>query len=498
MRQEQIEFIKRRKILEQGGGAQRIEKLFDPGSFVEYGLFVEHRCTEFGMDAVKAPADGVVTGFGKVNGRVVYAYAQDATVMGGSLGEMHGYKIARLMEEAIHAGRPIVGLNDSGGGRIQEGNDTKTFLDIFRLNVEASGYVPQISAIMGPCAGGGAYSPALTDFVIAVDGISRMFVTGPQVVKQVTGETVDDEILGGAMVHSSLSGVVHRRAADDADCIEQIKQMLSFLPDNCTQQPPVYACGQSCYDRIPELDDIIPEKDTMPYDVRQVIRLVVDDSYYYEMHPEYAENIVTALARLNGRSVGFVANQPLYKAGSLDIDAADKAAHFINFCDAFNVPLIYLSDVPGCLPGVDQEHAGILRHGAKLIYASARATVPKIALTLRKMYGGAAAGMCEKGMGPDVVLSWPTARSAVMGAAGAAAIVFRKQIAAAENPDEKKRELTAVYEQAFNNPYRKAAREYTDIIIEPSETRRVLICCLEALEHKKVQVLPKKHGNMPV
>lgn len=513
MRQEQIEFIERRKTLEQGGGAQRVEKqhekgkltareriglLFDPGSFVEYGLFVEHRCTEFGMDAVKAPADGVVTGFGKVNGRVVYAYAQDATVMGGSLGEMHGYKIARLMEEAIHAGRPIVCLNDSGGGRIQEGNDTKTFLDIFRLNVEASGYVPQISAIMGPCAGGGAYSPALTDFVIAVDGISRMFVTGSQVVKQVTGETVDDETLGGAMVHSSLSGVVHRRAADDADCIEQIKQMLSFLPDNCTQQPPVYACGQSCCDRIPELDEIIPGKDTMPYDVRQVIRLVADDGYYYEVHPEYAENIVTALARLNGRSVGFVANQPLHKAGSLDIDAADKAAHFINFCDAFNVPLVYLSDVPGCLPGVDQEHAGILRHGAKLIYASARATVPKIALTLRKMYGGAAAGMCEKGMGPDVVLSWPTARSAVMGAEGAAAIVFRKQIAAAENPEERKRELTAVYEQAFNNPYRKAAREYTDIIIEPSETRRVLICCLEALEHKKVQVLPKKHGNMPV
>lgn len=513
MREEQQEFLRRKQRLEQGGGLQKVEKqhakgkltarerldlLFDPDTFVEYGLFVKHRCTEFGMDQVDAPADGVITGFGKIHGRVVYAYAQDATVMGGSLGEMHGLKIARLLEEAIRAGKPVVGLNDSGGGRIQEGNDTKTFLDIFRLNVEASGYIPQLSAIMGPCAGGGAYSPALTDFVIAVDGTSKMFVTGPQVVRQVTGETVDEEALGGALVHSTVSGVVHRRAADDADCLAQIRQMLSFLPDHCGAPLPVYACSQPADARVPALDEVLPVSDKTPYDVRRVVELLADDGYYYEIHPEFAANLVTALARLDGHSVGFVANQPMYKAGSLDMDAADKAAHFINFCDAFGIPLVYLSDVPGCMPGVDQEHGGIIRHGARMIYATARATVPKIAVSMRKMYGGAAAGMCEKGMGPDVVLSWPTAQSAVMGAAGAAAIVFRKQIAAAADPEAKKRELTAQYEQAFHNPYRKAEREYTDCIIAPSDTRRVLIRCLEALREKTVVTLPKKHGNMPV
>lgn len=513
MREEQQEFLHRKALLEQGGGQEKIEKqhakgkltarerlglLFDKGSFVEYGLFVEHRCTEFGMDRVHTPADGVITGFGTVNGRVVYAYAQDATVMGGSLGEMHGLKIVRLMEEAIRAKKPIVALNDSGGARIQEGNDTKVFLDIFRLNVEASGYMPQISAVMGPCAGGGAYSPALTDFVIAVDGTSKMFVTGPQVVRQVTGECVDDETLGGARVHSAISGVVHRRAADDVDCIEQIKQMLSFLPDSCEDQPPVYRCDQSADAPVEALNEIIPVDSKKPYDVRRVIELTADDGYYYEIQPEFAGNMVTALARLNGKSVGFVANQPCCKAGSLDLDGADKAARFINFCDAFNIPLVFLSDVPGCLPGVDQEHRGIIRHGAKMIYAAARATVPKIALTMRKMYGGASAGMCEKGMGPDVVISWPTAQSAVMGAAGAAAIVYRKQIAAAPDPEKAKQEFTAMYEQAFNNPYRKASREYTDIITEPADTRRLLIRCLAALANKKVQTLPKKHGNMPV
>lgn len=506
-------FLAKREKLLQGGGEARIRKqhekgkltarerlelLFDKDSFVEYGLFVRHRATEFGMDKVDAPADGVVTGFGTIGGRVVYAYAQDATVVGGSLGEMHGIKIVRLMEEAIRAGKPIIALNDSGGARIQEGNDTKLYLDIFNLNVKASGYIPQLSAIMGPCAGGGAYSPALTDFIINVDGTSRMFVTGPAVVKSVTGETIDDETLGGARVHSRISGVCHRVAADDEDCIEQLKLMLSFFPDNCQQKPPVYRCAEDPNKLVPELDTIIPEDSRKVFDVRRVIELLADDGFYYEIRPEFAQNIVVALARLDGRSVGFIANQPLYKAGSMDMNAADKAAQFINLCDAFGIPLVFLSDVPGCLPGVDQEYAGVLRHGAKMVYAVANAVVPKIALTMRKMYGGASACMCEKGMGPDVVLSWPTAQSAVMGAAGAAAIVFRKEIAASDDPARTRAELTAQYEEAFNNPYRKAAREYTDIIILPSETRRVLIRCLKALENKQVELLPKKHGNMPV
>ena len=507
------ELVKKRALLMQGGGPEKIEKqhakgkltarerlelLFDEGSFTEYGLFVEHRATAFGMDRVKAPGDGVVTGFGTVNGRTVYAYAQDATVVGGSLGEMHGIKIVRLMEEAIRAGKPLIALNDSGGARIQEGVDTKLYLDIFRLNVKASGYIPQLSAVMGPCAGGGAYSPCLTDFVICVDGNSRMFVTGPNVVKSVTGETVDDETLGGARMHARVSGVCHRVAADDRDCIEQLKLMLSFLPDNCLEKPPVYRTEDDPGRLVPDLDDLIPEKHEKVYDVRRVIGSVADDGFYYEIRPEFAPNLVTALGRLNGKSVGFVANQPLCKAGSMDRDAADKGAAFVNLCDAFGIPLVFLSDVPGCLPGTDQEYSGILRHGAKMVYAVGNATVPKIALTLRKMYGGASACMCEKGMGPDVVLSWPTAESAVMGAQGAASVVFRKEIAAAEDPEQKKKELTALYEAEFCNPWKKAAREYTDIVILPNETRRVLIRCLSALENKHEEALPKKHGNMPV
>lgn len=514
MRIQDAEFIEKKSLLEQGGGPdktakqhekgkltarERINLLFDAGSFVEYGLFVKHRATEFGMDKVDAPADGVITGFGTINGRIVYAYAQDATVVGGSLGEMHGIKIVRLIEEAIRAGKPVVSMNDSGGARIQEGNDTKLYLDIFRLNVEASGYIPQLTAVMGPCAGGGAYSPCLTDFVISVDGTSRMFVTGPSVIKSVTGEVIDDETLGGARVHSRLSGVCHRVAANDEDCIEQLKQMLSFFPDNCNEKPPVYHTADSP-DREPaELDSILPENPKQVYDVRDVIKYIADNGYYYEIRPEFAQNIVCALSRLDGKSVGFIANQPMYKAGSMDMNAADKAAAFINLCDSFNIPVVFLSDTPGCLPGIDQEYAGVLRHGAKMVYAVASATVPKIALTMRKMYGGASACMCEKGMGPDVVISWPTAQSAVMGAAGAAAIVFRKQIAAAEDPDKARAEVTAEYEKAFNNPYRKAAREYTDIIILPHETRKVLIRCLAALQNKQeISSVHKKHGNMPV
>lgn len=506
-------YLDKKQRLMQGGGEEKIKKqhekgkltarerlelLFDPGSFVEYGLFVQHRAAEFGMDRVVAPADGVITGFGTVNGRVVYAYAQDATVMGGSLGEMHGVKIVRLMEEAIRAGRPLIAMNDGGGARIQEGVDTKLYLDIFRLNVEASGYIPQLSAIMGPCAGGGAYSPCLTDFVICVDGTSRMFVTGPSVIKSVTGEETDDESLGGARVHSRLSGVCHRVATDDADCIEQLKLMLSFFPDNCQEKPPVYRAEDDPERLIPSLDAFMPEKADQVYDVHEVLKAIVDNGFYYEIQPEFASNLVVALARMDGRSVGFVCNQPLHKAGSMDMNAADKAARFINLCDAFGIPLVFLSDVPGCLPGVKQEHAGVLRHGAKMVYAVANATVPKIALTMRKMYGGASACMCEKGMGPDVVLSWPTAQSAAMGAAGAAAVIFRKEIAAAPDPEEAKAHFVQQYEDAFCNPYRKAAREYSDMVILPSETRRVLIRCLKALANKQMTSLPKKHGNMPV
>ena len=508
------DFIDYREQMQQGGGPSKIEKqhakgkltarerlelLFDPGTFEEYGLFVKHRCTEFGMDHVDIPGDGVITGFGQVNGRTVFAFAQDFTTSGGSLGEMHGKKIQRIMEEAIRAGAPLVGLNDSGGARIQEGNDSATqYFGIFQYNTMASGYIPQVSAIMGPCAGGAAYSPGLTDFIINVNGTSKMFITGPGVIRQVTGEEINEEQLGGAAVHNNISGVSHRIAANDEDCIAQIKTYLSYFPSNCLEAPPVYLCQDDPQRLAYELDEMIPDSSKRPYDCRKVIQAIADQGSLFEIQPNWAKNVVTALTRMNGSTVGFIANQTTHLAGSLDINASDKMAHFVTLCDAFNIPLVFLGDTSGYLPGVSQEHGGIIRHGAKAVYAVAQATVPKILVTIRKLYGGAAAPMCDYGMQGDAMISWPTTESAVMGAAGAVASVFRKEIQEAENPQERAAELTKIYEETYNNPYFKAGRQYTDMVILPRETRRVLIHILQALKNKKVADLPKKHGIMPV
>ena len=512
MLQKQIDFIAKREKLLEGGGEnkiqaqhnkgkltarERIQLLLDENSFVEYGLFVKCRGSEFGMEKVDPPYDGVITGFGKIDGRIVYVYAHDATVMGGSQGEMTSKKIARLINEAIKVGKPVISLNDSSGARIQEGVDNQPFHEVVNANVRASGYIPQLAGVLGPCAGGGAYSPALSDVVIGVDKTSYMFVTGPGVVKQVTGERVTEDELGSAHIHNSISGVQHRFALNDEDCIKQLREVLSYLPDNATMKPKRISVDSDINRLVPELDSIIPEDRKQNFDVKKVIELLSDGGKYFEVHPLFAPNIVVAFARINGESVGFVANQSKFLAGAIDIDAADKAAHFINLCDSFNIPIIYLADTPGCMPGKEQEYGGLIRHGAKLLYASSMASVPKITLTLRRLYGGAAVAMCDKGVGSDIQLSWPTGECAVMGAEAASRIIFRKQLAEADNPEETMKDLVSIYEDTFCNPYRKAYRGYTDIIIEPNETRRVLIKCLEVLENKVVDSLPKKHGNMP-
>lgn len=506
------DFIARRDKLLEGGGPEKNEKvhakgkltarerialLFDEGSFVEYGLFVKCRGTDFGMDKVYAPYDGVITGFGTINGRTVYVVAHDSTVQAGSQGEMHTMKIYRLLQEAIMNGKPVISLMDSSGGRIQEGVDVKWIHDVVRMIVQGSGYIPQLAGVMGPCAGGGAYAPALMDFVVCVDKTSSMFVTGPSVIRQVTGEIINEEGLGGAHVHTEKSGVGHRLALDDPDCIAQLKTMLSYLPDNCREKPPVTACTDDIYRLVPELDDIVPDDRKKAFDVKRVIELIADNGDFFEIQPDYAPNMVVAFARMNGRPVGFVANQSLHLAGAIDMNAADKAAHFVNFCDSFNVPLVFLADCPGCLSSVALEHSGMLRHGAKLLYAVSNASVPKITLTMRRLYGGSAIAMCDKGVGADVTISWPTGENAVMGAEAASRVIFRKQIAAAEDPEAKMKELVAVYEDVYYNPYKKAARGFTDMIIEPNETRRVLIQCLSVLENKQIDSVNKKHGNMP-
>jgi len=512
MHETQKELIRKKDALLQGGGKEkteaqhkkgkltareRINYLLDRNSFVEFGLFVKGRGNEFGMEKNDPPYDGVVTGFGKIDGRTVYVYAHDATVMGGSQGEMHSRKIAHLINEAIKNGKPVISLNDSSGARIQEGVDNQPYNEVVNANVRASGFIPQIAGVLGPCAGGGAYTPALSDIVIGVARNSYMFVTGPGVVKQVTGEIVTEEELGGALVHNSISGVQHRLANDDLDCIQQIKTALSFLPDHAGMKPPEKRCCEDASRLIPELDEIIPENRKKGFDIKKVLRLISDDGDIFEIQPLFAQNIVTALAHLNGKPVGYIANQPLYLAGAIDMDAADKAARFINLCDAFDIPLVFLADTPGCMPGMDQEHAGLLRHGAKMLYATSRASVPKITVILRKLYGGASVAMGDKGVGSDILLSWPTGECAVMGAEAAAKVIFRKQIASAEDPESEAKKLTGIYEESFCNPYRKAYRGYTDIIIEPRETRKLLIQCLETLENKTVESVPKKHGNMP-
>lgn len=478
---------------------ERIERLLDRGSFVEIGAFVTHRASEFGMSGVEAPGDGVVTGYGTIDGRLVYVFAQDFTVIGGTLGEMHAAKICRVLDLAVKNGAPVIGINDSGGARIQEGVDALNgYGEIFRRNTHASGVIPQISVIMGPCAGGAVYSPALTDFVFVVEKTSQMFITGPQVIKAVTGEEVSPEALGGARVHTSVSGVAHFWAANEEECLDQVRELLSYLPSNNLEDPPVIACDDPIDRTEPRLRRVVPTDPTKAYDIHEVICQVVDWGRFFEVQADWARNMVVGFARLGGRVIGILANQPRHLAGCLDINASDKAARFVRFCDCFNIPLVTFVDVPGYLPGTAQEHGGIIRHGAKLLYAYSEATVPKISLILRKAYGGAYLAMCARALGADVAFAWPTAEIAVMGPEGAANIVFRKEIEEAENPEEMRRQKIEEYRSRFANPYKAAARGFVDDIIDPAETRPLLASALASLLNKREHRPGKKHGNIPL
>ncbi len=497
-----------------GGGEKRIKKqhdagkmtarerlalLFDENSFVEIDAFVKHRCTELGMQDVEAPGEGVVTGYGTVEGKLVYAFAQDFTVVGGSLGEMHAKKICKVMDMALKMGAPLVGINDSGGARIQEGVDALSgYGNIFYRNTIASGVIPQISVVMGPCAGGAVYSPALTDFVFMVDKTSQMFITGPQVIKAVTGEDVTFEELGGAMTHNQISGVAHFISDNEEECIGEIKRLLSFLPSNNMEGVPVFECDDDI-NRVEEvLNDMVPDNPNKAYDMKEVIRALVDNGDFMEVQQHYAMNIITGYARLNGKSIGIIANQPKVLAGCLDINASDKGGRFIRTCDAFNIPVLTLVDVPGFLPGTNQEYGGIIRHGAKMLYAYSEATVPKVTLIVRKSYGGAYLAMCSKDMGADQVFAWPSAEIAVMGPDGAANIIFKREIEAADDPVAIRNEKIQEYKDKFANPYVAAKRGYVDDVIEPSVTRQRLISAFDMLESKRETRPAKKHGNLPV
>jgi len=478
---------------------ERLNILFDEGSFVEMDVFVSHRCNNFDMGNTHAPGDGVVTGYGTVDGRLVFAYAQDFTVLGGSLGEYHAEKIVKVQNMALKMGAPIVGLNDSGGARIQEGvNALSGFAKIFYNNTISSGVIPQISVIMGPCAGGAVYSPAITDFIFMVDKTSQMFITGPQVIKTVTGEDISAEKLGGAMTHNSISGVAHFMGKDDEDTLARVRDLLSYLPSNNLETAPVFATGDDPNRLIPEFNDIIPENPNKAYDIYDIVKKLADNGVIYDVMPHYAKNIVTCFIRMDGQTVGVIANQPKFAAGCLDINASDKAARFIRRCDAFNIPLLTIEDVPGFLPGTDQEYGGIIRHGAKILYAYCEATVPKITMILRKAYGGAYIGMCNKELGADLVLAWPSAQIAVMGAEGAANIVFKNDIKEAADPAAKRQEKVAEYEEKFNNPYRAAEMGYVDDIIEPSTARQRIISGFDMLASKRHSLPAKKHGNIPL
>jgi acetyl-CoA carboxylase carboxyltransferase component len=478
---------------------ERLDHFFDPGTFRETDIFVKHRCVNFGMEKVEIPADGVVTGFGLVNGRPVFAFAQDFTSRAGSLGEMHSKKIVKVMDLALKAGVPFVGLNDSGGARIQEGVDSlSAYGQIFYRNALSSGVIPQISAIMGPTAGGAVYSPAMTDFIFMVKNTSYMFITGPEVIKSVTGEEITFEDLGGAMAHNSKSGVAHYACEDDRDCLDQIKRLLSFLPNNNMEDPPRITCLDPTHREDPALDSIVPDSPQASYDMSDLIRMVVDDGDFFESQQHFAQNIITAFARLNGRSIGIIANQPKVLAGCLDVNAADKATRFIRFCDAFNIPLLTIADVPGYLPGSDQEWHGIIRHGAKLLWCYSEATVPKLTLVTRKDYGGSYLAMCSRDLGADMVFAWPTAEIAVMGASGAANVIFRKEIKEAADPVAKRQEIIDNYENLLYNPYIAASRGFVDQVIMPRETRPRLIEALDILSTKRETLPPKKHGNIPV
>lgn len=477
---------------------ERVDLLMDEGSFEEIGMLVKHRSKNFGLDKQVFYGDGVITGYGTINGRLVYVFSQDFTVLGGSLAEAHAEKICRIMDMAMKNGAPVIGLNDSGGARIQEGVvSLGGYADIFYRNTIASGVVPQISAIMGPCAGGAVYSPALTDFILMVENTSYMFVTGPNVVKTVTNEEVTAEELGGASTHSTKSGVTHFSCANEIEALNNIKQLLSYMPQNCEEDAPVanYIGGNEIRK---ELNNIVPDNPNQPYDIKEVISGVVDDNSFFEVHKNYAENIVVGFARLAGRSIGIVANQPAVLAGVLDVESSKKGGRFVRFCDCFNVPLLVFEDVPGFLPGTDQEWSGIISNGAKLLYAFSEATVPRITVITRKAYGGAYDVMNSKHIGADMNYAWPTSEIAVMGAKGAAEIIFKNDIKNAEDPQAKWQEMEKVYADMFANPYRAAARGYVDEIIKPEQTREKLIKAFKMLENKAEKLPKKKHGNIPL
>jgi len=477
---------------------ERLHFLIDEGSFQEIGMLVAHRSTDFGMETEKYPGDGVITGYGTINGRLVYVFSQDFTVFGGSLSETHAEKICKIMDLAMKNGAPVVGLNDSGGARIQEGVvSLGGYADIFYRNTMASGVVPQISAIMGPCAGGAVYSPAITDFILMVENTSYMFVTGPNVVKTVTHEVVTSEELGGATAHATKSGVTHFACANEIEAIQNVKKLLSYMPQNCEDTAPALTY-EAKNELRPELDIIMPENNSQPYDMREVIEHVIDSGSFLEVHKDFAENIVVGFARLAGRSIGIVANQPAFLAGVLDIHSSTKGARFVRFCDSFNIPLLVFEDVPGFLPGTDQEWNAIITNGAKLLYAFCEATVPRITVITRKAYGGAYDVMNSKHIGADMNYAWPSAEIAVMGAKGAAEIIFKREINAAEDKEAKWKEMELKYSDIFANPYRAAERGFIDEVIEPSETRLKLILAFKMLENKVVNNPRKKHGNIPL
>ena len=513
--EQKLDDLKRRDSLAELGGGEsrlahqrkqgkmtareRIEFLLDEGTFEETDKMVTHRCSDFGMDEQKIYGDGFVTGYGRIEGRLVFVFAQDFTVFGGSLSESNAAKIVKIMDTAMRVGAPVIGLNDSGGARIQEGvMSLAGYADIFLRNVLSSGVVPQISAIMGPCAGGAVYSPAMTDFILMVENTSYMFITGPEVIKAVTHEEVTKDELGGAMTHNAKSGVAHFLAHDDAECLSMIRELFSFMPSNNLEDPPRKACTDPI-DRADEaLDTLVPTESNIPYDIKDVITHVVDDSYFFEGHEHYAKNIVIGFARLNGKPVGIVANQPNFLAGVLDISASIKGARFVRFCDCFNIPLITFEDVPGFLPGTQQEYGGIITHGAKLLYAFSEATVPKITVITRKAYGGAYCVMASKHIRTDVNYAWPTAEIAVMGPEGAVNIVYKRELEKSDNPDTERAAKIEEFRDRFANPYVAAERGYLDAVIRPRDTRRKLIQALDMLENKRDTNPPKKHGNIPL
>ncbi|MBM4762215.1 carboxyl transferase domain-containing protein [Bacillus sp. B15-48] len=507
------ELYDRRREIELGGGDERINKqhekgkltareridlLVDPGSFVELNPFIEHRSTDFGLENQKGPGDGVVTGYGKVNGKPIYLFSQDFTVFGGALGEMHAHKIATVMDLAANNGAPFVGLNDSGGARIQEGVvSLDGYGQIFYRNSIYSGVIPQISVIMGPCAGGAVYSPAITDFVFMVEETSQMFITGPKVIETVTGEKISSEDLGGAKVHNSVSGNAHFRAESEKETLQMVRSLLSYLPQNHEERPPRLEADEHD-DYRPDLTDTIPFDALRPYDVRKVIEQVADNESFLEIQKDFARNIVIGLARVKGEVVGLVCNQPKVMAGGLDIDSSDKAARFIRFCDSFNIPIITFEDVTGFFPGIKQEHGGIIRHGAKILYAYSEATVPKLTVILRKAYGGAYVALNSKSIGADLVFAWPNAEIAVMGPQGAANIIFAREIENSENPEETRQQKIDEYREKFANPYVAASRGMVDDVIDPRETRIKIIQALDMLRTKKETRPAKKHGNIPL